>query len=284
MPETVEALLAKMFIARPDVMAEQRSNGIYTPVHSRFTRSALAEHLAGERSLGHYLLNQENRTKLFAFDIDWEKAGHMPIAFDSDGIPTNWIESRVKKNATTSSPEEPALNPECSPRAFWRSRRYIGRDWMKGQMMNVAWSIAGYVHKELGLRCALAYSGYKGIHVYAFAPVGQPMLASDAREGALLVLEGFAEATAVKGNNFYRFPDKDELDHNENISIEVFPKQTTVQEGGFGNLMRLPLGRNLKAPSDPTFFIDLSRSSMRDWAAVKPENVATYLQSGNPFQ
>jgi hypothetical protein len=38
----------------------------------------------------------------------------------------------------------------------------------------------------------------------------------------------------------------------------VFPKQDSLAGKDLGNLMRLPLGRNLKNPKDPTFFIDMT--------------------------
>ena len=280
MPEQIENLLAKMFIARPDVMAEQHTSGIYTPVQSRFTRTALQEHLKGERSLGHYLVGTDNQIKMFAFDIDWEKEGRMPSEFDSDGLPVSWVESSVKK--TVGGVEHPAVNEEWSPRALWRTRSYVGRKWMKGEMMAIAWRIAATVREQLGMKTAVAYSGYKGLHVYAF--LTNPIPAEDGREGAQIVLEDFMKATAVRGSNFYKVANTDSLDANENISIEIFPKQTKVQEGGYGNLMRLPLGRNLKAPNDPTFFVDLGCSSLVEWEPVPTQHVVEYLQNGNPWQ
>ncbi len=263
-------------------MAIQRPNGVYNPVEQPFSRQALQSHLAGNSSLGHYMLSKEGTTKLFAFDLDFEEGGCVPTEFSEgnevDGIslPTKWITSVRKK-----SEEEPAINPEWSPRAVWRSRSYVGRWWMKAQIMGIAARIASFAATEMELRVALAYSGHKGVHVYCFLP--EPMNASDAREGAVMLIEDFMGGTAVRGKSFYHLPDTDEYDHNENVSIEVFPKQTKIQEGGYGNLMRLPLGKNLKAPKDPTFFIDLANAPISAMAPVPADKVSSYLQNGNPW-
>ncbi len=66
-------LFASKFIARPDVFAEQFPDGAWAPRRQRLGMSDLLAHIRGERSLGHYMLNQASECKLFAFDIDLEK-------------------------------------------------------------------------------------------------------------------------------------------------------------------------------------------------------------------
>jgi hypothetical protein len=251
-------LLAKMFIARPGVKAVQRSNGEYYPLEEPFTRGCLVEHLTGERTYGHYLINPEtDMCKLFAFDIDFEKTGYLPTSFDSDGLPSE---------ETT----------ECNPREAWRNWAHPARNFMKQQLMHVASLLASKAHRELELPVAIAYSGYKGVHVYCFT---NTVPTAKAREGAQLVMD-LAGAHLIRGNNFYQVPGGDAL--LENLSIEIYPKQDTIGEKKFGNLLRLPLGVNLKAPKDPTFFIDLTQANGL-MIPVKSDHVVEYLKSGDPW-
>ncbi len=125
--------------------------------------------------------------------------------------------------------------------------------------------IARAVVSELQLPCAVAYSGGKGVHVYAFTGL---ISAAEAREGAQIVLDSIGNFHASRGTNFYKWNDEDPVAGYPNLSIEVFPKQDTLSGKDLGNLMRLPLGRNLKS-SDPTFFLDM-RSPMAEMRPVDP--------------
>lgn len=259
--------MAKMFIARPNVRAVQMSNGEYITdrqgkegPYRPFDRASLVAHLEGNATYGHYLIEPEtNDCKLFAFDIDFEQKGYLPVAFDDDGTPSK-------------------ESVECNPRQLWRHRDFSGRDFMKGQLMHVAGLLASKAHRELELPVAVAYSGFKGVHVYCFT--GR-VSAAAARQGAQLVLE-LAGAEHLKGKNFFALPDGDI--HLDNISIETYPKQDNLDGGKtFGNLMRLPLGVNRKAPKDPTFFIDLSKGPGL-MTPVKGENIVKYLETGDPWK
>lgn len=260
-------LLAKMFIARPSVRAVQMPNGEYITdrqgkegPYRPFNRLALMDHISGVATYGHYLIEPEtNDCKLFAFDIDFEQKGYLPVAFDDDGLPH-------------------AESVECNPRQLWRHRDFAGRQYMKGQLMHVANLLASKASRELELPVAVAYSGFKGVHVYCFT--GR-VSAAAARQGAQLVLE-LAGAQPLKGKNFFVLPDGDV--NLGNISIETYPKQDNLDGGKtFGNLMRLPLGVNRKAPTDPTFFIDLSKGPGL-MTPVKGENIVKYLETGDPWK
>ncbi len=84
------------------------------------------------------------------------------------------------------------------------------------------------------------------MHVYGFT--GQ-CSAELVRLGAIEVLESFREISPARGSNFFK--------HSEfpQLSIELFPKQDSLEGKDLGNLMRLPCGRNLKGGS--AFFVDL---------------------------
>jgi hypothetical protein len=228
-------LLAKHFIQRKDVKAVQKvlpDKVIYTPDHTPWTRDALRAHLEGTQSYGHYLLDQEDNVKLFAFDIDLEKIGWLPTDEDFTAF-------------------EPA-----APRDVWMDRSKVNeRGFIKMQFKVLAHMLMRAIESELDIPTAAAYSGGKGIHVYGLTG---SCPATDARDGAMIVLDSLGRFEAKRGSNFFMDTETDYATGFQNLSIELFPKQNSLEGKDLGNLMRLPLGKNLKNPKDPTFFIDMT--------------------------
>lgn len=272
-------LLAKTFISRPDAKAIQHPQGHYT-LHARYNshgveverypwdRASIDAHLAGTKTFGHYLLGQDDRVKFFAFDIDLEK----PEPAKGDKPPVKYFYP-----AATGEDAWGGEKIEFNPREAWLNRAHPARPWMKYQFKMTASKLMKVIHEDLELPCAAAYSGGKGIHVYAFTG---PISAAEAREGARIVLETLDEWKPSRGENFFKHNDQDFLTGYPNLSIEVFPKQDSLEGKDLGNLMRLPLGRNLKS-KDPTFFIDMS-SAMAEMRPVDPIWALT-TGAGNPW-
>lgn len=258
--KSLAKIFAKDFIARPEIMAVQTADGEYRPtrdtrtkeIHEGFSMAALVSHLQGERTLGHYMTSAEDRVKLFALDIDLNTTGQLPQGkFGANYI--NW--------------------QPCDPRAAWMSRKQgAGRDITKYQMRMIGHQFARIIHDELGIRVAVAYSGSKGLHVYGFTG---PTTAERARRGARIVIE-MAGWTLSRGQNIFSPPpNPDDLDNDfSNFNIEIYPKQDSVEGKDLGNLMRLPLGVNLKSPKDRAFFVDL-RSAMTDLRPMDPFEALT---------
>jgi hypothetical protein len=252
-------LLAKAFIARTDVKAVQHRDGSWSP-HTingkrdgqriKWRREDLNAHIAADRSYGHYLLSQDNQCKLFAFDIDLEKNN------EKTGFQGSYVTGE----------EDPQIE-YCDAREAWKNRAHPGRPWFKYQFKLMAHKLMRAIHEELELPCAAAYSGNKGVHVYAFTG---PISGEEAREGAQIVLDSMDCFKATRGTNFFRHTNEDPVEGFPNLSIEVFPKQGSLDGKDLGNLMRLPLGRNLKNPKDPTFFIDMT-APMGVMQPVDPE-------------
>ena len=269
--EDVATLLAKKFIQRRDVKAVQMPNGEYHPhtANGRWDGERLPwkmrdihQHLSREVTYGHYLLDRESNCKLFAFDIDLVNAkepGYLPFKVNTED-PNNiwWDDFRV-----------------CEPRVAWQDRRHPGRVFMKYQFRLMAEKLAAMANKEMGLPVAVAYSGWKGVHVYCFTG---SIPASDARDGAQLVLDSLGEFILVEGNNKFKHQDSDPKDGFPNLTIEVFPKQRSLDGKDLGNLMRLPLGRNVKT-TDPTFFVDLTRPPIE----LTPIAAEIALTTDNPW-
>jgi len=273
MTENLENLFASKFIARPDAKAQQSQDGKwYVDTTTKkadgpripWDRNSIRAHLAGERTYGHYLLSTDDQCKLFAFDIDLEKSGTLPAISIQDTAHAGgnaWEESFY---------EEPDL------RGAWLNRAHPARDFMKLQFKQMAHKLCAAIVHELELPCAVAYSGNKGVHVYAFTG---PIRADEAREGAQIVLDSVGEFKPLRGDNFFKHADEDVLTDFPNLSIEVFPKQGSLDGKDLGNLMRLPLGKNLKSPNEPTFFVDMT-SPLGQLVPIDPEWALT---TSNPF-
>jgi hypothetical protein len=263
--DELAVLFAKRFIQRRDIKAVQFSNGSWSPDRALkrldnygplgFQMTHLRQHLSGTHTYGHYLLDNDNQCRMFAFDLDLEKEGY-------------WC---------TTDPNHPEWNPTaCNPREEWTNRASIARPWLKAQMSVLARKLIRNIQELTSLPCAAAYSGSKGIHVYAFTG---PLPAKQVYDAATYVLEASEDWELFRGKHFYRYKLRDPILGYPNFSLEVFPKQDSLEGKDLGNLMRLPLGRNQKSP-DPCFFLDLNTPV----GVLAPHgDPVKLLDSGNPF-
>lgn len=303
MSKQLAKLFASKFIQRPEVKAiqldrsggglsqgdwfpdtrinkERRPNSPHFPLG--FTMPHLLAHLEGQRTYGHYLLDDDSMCKLFAFDIDLEKGGTWVDQPDWSQVPEEinadpaaeeaWYQQTCVKHVVEAT-GQPNL------RDLWvdRSRTAApARNFMKGQMKQLAHMFASKI-VELEIPCAVAYSGSKGIHVYGFTGT---LPASEVREAAMLVLDMIDEFEPMRGKNFFQHKNDDPIHGFKNFSVEVFPKQGSLDGKTLGNLMRLPLGTNWKNPKDPTFFVDMTSPL----AELRPHaDPIALLEGGNPF-
>lgn len=256
----VAKLFAAKFIARSDVKAIQRSNGDYNPHVDRegnllpgsgFAMQDLLNHISGSATYGHYLLNKDSQCKLFVFDIDLDKPDpQRPETYDQLVLPTDVDSDGVWCNFAP-----------CNPREVWLDRsKTLARNYLKFQLRMMANTLAAAIHKELEIPVAAAYTGNKGVHVYGFTGL---MPAADVRDGAMMVLDSLGTYAPSKGQNFFKHKPvatgdsiiDEELSY-QCMTVEVFPKQVSLEGKTYGNLCRLPLGKNQKNPQDPTFFLD----------------------------
>ena len=271
---TLVNLLASRFIARPDAKAIQYNDGTWAPHTTTrrrdgeripWRRQDLEDHVAGAQTYGHYMLKGDDTVKLFAFDIDLEKDSDPEI---SEG------DARYHRGYW---PDDTGAVHQCDIREAWLNRAHPSRGWSKYQLKMVAHQLMRVLTEDFELPCAAAYSGGKGVHVYAFTGL---ISAADARDGANIALDTLGGWVPSRGDNFFRSCDRDPVTGYPNLSIEVFPKQDRLTDGGLGNLMRLPLGRNLKNPKDPTFFLDMT-SPM---GAMSPIDPVYAMTTTNPWR
>jgi hypothetical protein len=277
--ETVARSIAKLyaskFIARPGVKARQLSNGEWRPDDTPFGMADLLAHLRGEVSLGHYMVNEQNEVKLFAFDIDLQKANKekdilWPIPANYDEEAGDWTEFG-----------------RGDPRYVWDHVSQMPvwiHDFFVYQMIGCAKVLVRSIQDTLGIPCAVTYSGHKGVHVYGFTGLCP---AEEAREAASIVMDATQQFDAWRGNNFFVGR---QMEYDKNIvgwpqlSVEIFPKQSVVSAGGYGNLMRLPLGRNLlKSPHNPheAKFVDI-RYTQGKWG-MQERNPVEALTTENQW-
>lgn len=232
-------LIASLFVERHDVKAIQTKTGAYMPVRQDMRDTAsptipfglrdLIDHINGVKTYGHYLVSQAGTCRTFVFDID------------------------LRSKANTDRGEEPIMfqDEEINPREVWAGPVTDCKKDLQLQLRVMAEQLARQVHKILAIKTLVSYSGSKGMHVYGCLDPGTP--AHDAREVAGIVFETLDGLIVPEhGKNFFKhataFPA---------LSIELFPKQDEVREDGFGNLIRLPLGKNQKSGKNG-FFMDMS--------------------------
>lgn len=301
MSKDIAKLLAKHFIQRSDVKAVQlsanagglsqgdwfpdtrikRDNSPHLPVG--FNMDHLLAHIAGERTYGHYLLDDDANCKLFAFDIDLEKSGSYVKLPDPKSLPFSEMkdaETEEKWFIENTIIEVVDGKSAYNLRDIWVDRRKSAapaRQWLKYQMKHLAHIIASKV-VELDIPCAVAYSGSKGVHVYGF--VGSSP-AEEVRAAAQVAISKTGEFELYAGEHFFRHKNDDPVHGFRNFSVEMFPKQVTMEGKNLGNLMRLPLGTNWKNPKDPTFFLDMT-TGLNDF---RPHSdPVRVLKEGNPFK
>jgi hypothetical protein len=225
---TIVDLIGRRFISHGENYAEQYSNGAYSPIVGALTRSALADHLHGVRSYGHYLVSKEDDcVKLVAFDLDLRKE---PVEIDGH---------------VCDNPREALADPEHPDREVLVLQLRMLAHHFSYRMRDIA------ADEKLQIKVAAAFSGSKGIHVYGWFreryPAGKAIrfghitLASFKHRGCL-------DFITVRGKSTFR----NELGFPA-VDIEIYPKQRSVQDKTHGNLMRLPLGKNRKTNGDSFF-------------------------------
>lgn len=250
-------LLARKFIARRNIKARQLSDGQYvthttpplnwidpeTPEYIPWTRPEIEAHISGEATYGHYVLDADDTCKLICFDVDLEQDGFLPQV----ACPLEYPYCDIEEWTQSLAPG--------NPRECWLDRAHPSRAWTKYQMRAIAGRLARGARESMDLRVAVAYSGSKGVHVYCFFP--ERVSGKYARDGAILLLESLGDWELHRGQSTFKHTNKDPFTGFPNFTVEVYPKQVSLEGKHLGNLLRLPLGVNLKARKQPTFFVDL---------------------------
>lgn len=243
-------LILDKHVQRRDVYAVQDTTGAYRPVEQPLTVGVVQAHLDGRQTVGHYTNDQDGLTRVLAFDVDLEKEGTWTRYPLPEQFPN--LEGEALDRWMASHSQQIAY----APREAWLDRTHESRKFVKYMLRTVAEGLAYGIRTELGLHTAIAYSGHKGVHVYGYVT---PIDIAEARAGLELALDAAGPVIGGqfelhRGQNFYKLYSGPAW--ADSFAVETFPKQASMDGKKFGNLMRLPLGRNLKNPSDPCFFVD----------------------------
>lgn len=247
--------LANRFFQRQDLLAYHDGEH-YRPLKKPLSGPLLLEHIRGERVLGTYLLDTENRCRFFTFDLDFNATGR------SYRVDMKTLEERLTadpnchdawlKDLWSDEPED------CNPREVWTDDDHPLRPWLALQLRCLAEGIAWQAASLYPYPVAVAYSGGKGLHVHVFC--GE-RTALAARNMGNLIITSFPNwftgedsrfVPVTGGSNSWR----DSTDLYSNITIEIYPKQDVLGEGGYGNLVRVPLGIH-PTSRRKSYFIDL---------------------------
>ena len=217
---------------------------------------ALRGHIRGDHTLGHYLLGTDDRAKLFVLDIDLNKTGILYVS---------------PEGAT--DPEETVPLP-VNPREDWQNRADPYRTEYKMLMREISNQFARMVHTHLGIPVGIAYSGYKGMHVYGFTG---SLAAAEVREAGRIIMEA---AGWIPSRGYAFFSPGETVNPDFNIfTIEVYPKQDSIEGKDLGNLVKLPCGVDQRSKVR-SFFIDTTAP----YSVLQPHpDQLGVLDTGNPW-
>jgi hypothetical protein len=230
-PEVAELtkLLGTNFVQRRDVKAWQRDNGEWFPDETPMSLADFTAHLDGSKTMGHYMVDQEDHCRLFAFDIDLRS--HKD-AFQGPCEYTWCEEQGVHKHGWIYDQQEKWLRDE------WLKDESPFKERLTIQLRCMAEGLALKAARKYSVPVAICDSGGKGLHVYVFTG---PIPAEMAIQMGDECLDE-AGLGPTRGTNFYQHA------HGEyqSLEIELFPKQASLDGKKLGNLMKLPLGVNRK--------------------------------------
>ena len=247
------ALMGQLFINRRDAKAvyrpDFRGNWHWTCIPESFTMGDFQMHLTGMQCFGTYLLNTDNTVKFMAFDIDAKKESRYWRLYDVDQI--NSLEEQgygfdmdLQFGLFEAALHDPSLD---------------AHRWVRTLLLGAVRDICKAVRQELEMVPMTVITG-GGAHV--LVPFPAPVPAADAR---LVGNDLVSRLPAVVRLNkmFWGYGPMGEM------TIEVFPKQDTLDGKDYGNLIRLPYGWHHEAEVR-TFSIDPESvtSPLWDWCKI----------------
>lgn len=201
-------LYRKLFVHRGDVFAEQHEDGHYEPVKRPLTDDDIAAHLEGFVSYGVYVIKP----------MDTEQYGNGVVSGNDGHVDPPQSVSYVLFDLDTYDAD--AL--DFLVRAVER-------------LVHGAHALAQTTTaKAMQYRCLiLEDSGGKGYHVWLL--LSEPVPAAQARAWAESIRAQYIAVANTVAPGADKWP-----------ALEIFPKQDTVPEGGYGNLVKLPFGVHAK--------------------------------------
>lgn len=273
--------LAKLFIARRDVKAIQRTEadgGQWFASRKELTLDDFKTHLFEKRGcLGTYLLDKKSRVKFVAFDIDLTGEGAYFVIKDLPETEEQYKAMEAEYANYPVAGGEMDLDYRTGP---WEATLHDpdndGYRWVRSHLRVLIESLCEKVEDQLDLPAVPVVTG-GGAHV--LVPFGERVAAADARAAAHGVMESVCGFQRSSENFYSNAPDLDNRDDKnkpigETITIEVFPKQDRLPSPeNFGNLIRLPFGWHDKAKVR-TYVMRRDPGLLPPWELPKENGIA----------
>jgi hypothetical protein len=257
------SLMGKLFVHRRDRKAVFRPDhkGVWhwTALEEPFKMGDFREHLTGEHCLGTYLLNDDSTVKFLAFDLDLAKEAKYLEIYDVDVIEkmtnegVDWDRYGTDLGVHVGNLEA-ALHDVSNP----------AHRWARTTLLNAIRNVNRAIQTKLQLPAMTVITG-GGAHV--FVPFPEPMPAIDARSAGIEVVTDLPSVVKVNGQ-FFNYGAMSEM------TIEVFPKQDSMDGKTFGNLIRLPFGWHHEAATR-TYTIDPDAVAVPHWEWQKSHSMRT---------
>jgi len=252
------SLMGKLFVNRRDVKA------VYRPDHSGkwhwtahpfpYTMPDFSEHLLGKHCLGTYLLNPDNTVKFMVFDIDIAKTGKYWRCYDIDQIVDLEDRGYGFDMDLREGPLEAALHDPTAD----------AHRWVRIILLDCIRRLCQLVRTEIDQIPVTVITG-GGAHV--IVPLPAPIAAEMTRAVGQEIVRRLPTATRIN-KMFWSYGGLGEL------TIEVFPKQDTLEGKDYGNLIRLPYGWHHEA-GIRTYSIDPESVICPNWEWSKISSLAT---------
>ena len=239
------ALMGKLFINRSDVKAIYRADRAgrwhWTAVREKYRMADFIRHLtSGEACLGTYLLTSASRCKFLAFDLDLAKSGKFWPIITGDSMADMWVDLEVREG-----------NLESSLHLDWNH----AHAWARLILLEGIRDIRQQIRQQLQVENTLTVITGGGAHV--FLPLPELMDAALVRDIGHAIL-GEIPAARQRSTAFFDYGAMNE------VSIEIFPKQDSLDGKDLGNLIRLPFGWHHEA-GIRTYAIDPDQEPLPVW-------------------
>lgn len=240
----------------------------WTAIKEKFTMQDFVNHLTGNHCLGTYLLAPDSTVKFLAFDLDVRKQGKYYVVRDLEEIEA--LEAAGHYAETATPQPQGVFDPDLAEGNLEAALHEVSDPafrWVRIVLWEAIQSITRQVKANLDLPELTIITG-GGAHI--FVPLPEPMPAADARSAGIEIMASLPNAKQ-RNEIFFDYGTFQEL------SIEVFPKQDSIEGKNFGNLIRLPFGWHYEA-GIRTFAVDPSSQNVPVWIYPRVNSLKT-LQS-----
>ena len=257
------SLMGKLFIqqrARKAVFRpDHKGKWHWTAINEKYTMDDFVNHLTGTHCLGTYLCDENALVKFLAFDLDLAKESKYLEVYDVPQIDAlteagaDWDGYGTSLGVGTGDLEAALHDPDS-----------LAYRWARIELLTAMRAINAAVKEKLELRTLSVVTG-GGAHV--LVPLPEPMAAIDVRSAGIEIASSLYSARQ-RNDIFFDYGGNNEL------TIEIFPKQDSMEGKEYGNLIRLPFGWHYGA-AIRTYSIDPEAPAVPSWEWQRSPSIGT---------